>query len=192
MRTTDNHEVSQLNELKTDLGALLFTSHYNLATDTVMVEQMPIFGAVREDALRLLLEPAHSVRVAAGSYFFREQDPAHSMFVLESGHVAVVKQWQGREMQLRLLGPGDCFGEMALLDLFPRSAAVRAVDDCVAIELASTDLLRVFEHDTEQFALIQMNIGREMCRRLRTTDEMLFEALMGDKLPTADTNFQAI
>jgi CRP-like cAMP-binding protein len=80
---------------------------------------------------------------------------------------------------------------MALLDLFPRSAAVRAVDDCVAIELAPTDLLRVFEHDSEQFALIQMNIGREMCRRLRTTDEMLFEALMGDKLPTADTNFQA-
>lgn len=44
MRTSDNHEVSQLNELKTDLGALLFTSHYNLAANNVMVEQMPIFG----------------------------------------------------------------------------------------------------------------------------------------------------
>ena len=44
MRKSDNHEVSQLNELKTDLGALLFTSHYNLAADIVMVEQMPIFG----------------------------------------------------------------------------------------------------------------------------------------------------
>lgn len=44
MRTSDNHEVSQLNELKTDLGALLFTSHYNLAANNIMVEQMPIFG----------------------------------------------------------------------------------------------------------------------------------------------------
>jgi methylamine--corrinoid protein Co-methyltransferase len=44
MRTSDNHEVSQLNELKTDLGALLFTSHYSLAADNIMVEQMPIFG----------------------------------------------------------------------------------------------------------------------------------------------------
>ena len=162
-----------------------------LAARIELLQQMPIFGAVKEDALRLLLEPARSVRVAAGDYFFREQDTAHCMFVLESGRVAVVKQWQGCEMQLRILESGDCFGEMALLDLFPRSAAVRAVDDCVAIELAPTDLLRVFEKDSEQFALIQMNIGREMCRRLRTTDEMLFEALMGDKLPSADTNFQA-
>jgi methylamine--corrinoid protein Co-methyltransferase len=44
MRTSDNHEVSQLNELKTDLGALLFTSHYSLAANNIMVEQMPIFG----------------------------------------------------------------------------------------------------------------------------------------------------
>jgi len=44
MRTSDSHEVSQLNELKTDAGALTFTSHYNLAADIVMVEQMPIFG----------------------------------------------------------------------------------------------------------------------------------------------------
>jgi CRP-like cAMP-binding protein len=81
---------------------------------------------------------------------------------------------------------------MALLDLFPRSAAVRAIDDCVAIELATTDLLRLFEKDSEQFALIQMNIGREMCRRLRITDEMLFEAIMGEKVPSSETNFQSI
>jgi CRP/FNR family transcriptional regulator, cyclic AMP receptor protein len=157
-----------------------------------LLQQMPIFGAVRDDALRVLLEPVPSVRVAAGEYFFRERDPAHCMFVLEAGHVAVVKEWQGREMQLHVLGPGDCFGEMALLDLFPRSAAVRAIDDCVAIELAPTDLLRLFEKDSEQFALIQMNIGREMCRRLRITDEMLFEAIMGEKVPTSETNFQSI
>jgi CRP-like cAMP-binding protein len=157
-----------------------------------LLQQMPIFGAVREDALQLLLEPAGSVRVAAGSYFFREQEPAQSMFVLEAGRVAVVKQWQGREMELRQLGPGDCFGEMALLDLFPRSAAVRALEDCSAIELSPADLLRLFEQDCEQFALLQMNIGREMCRRLRTTDEMLFEATMGSTPQAADTNFQMI
>jgi CRP/FNR family transcriptional regulator, cyclic AMP receptor protein len=163
-----------------------------LAIRIELLQQMPIFGAVQENALRLLLEPLHSVRRPSGAYFFREQDPAHSMFVLESGRVAVVRQWQGREMELRVLGPGDCFGEMALLDLFPRSAAVRALEDCVAIELAPADLLRVFEYDAEQFALIQMNIGREMCRRLRATDEMLFEAVMGDKLPSTDSNFAAI
>jgi CRP-like cAMP-binding protein len=163
-----------------------------LASRIELLQQMPIFGAVKDEALRLLVESAPSVRVAAGSYFFKEQDPAHSMFVLESGRVTVVKQWQGREMLLHQLATGDCFGEMALLDLFPRSAAVRAVVDCVAIELSPADLLRLFERDSEQFALIQMNIAREMCRRLRNTDEMLFEAIMGEKTPGAETNFQSI
>lgn len=157
-----------------------------------LLQQMPIFGAVRTDALQLLLEGGRSSRVAAGGYFFRELEPAHNMFVLESGCVAVVKEWEGRELSLRQLGPGDCFGEMALLDLFPRSASVRALEDSVAIELTSSDLLRLFERDSEQFALVQMNIAREMCRRLRVTDEMLFEATMGGRLPDPDTNFQAL
>ena len=157
-----------------------------------LLQQMPIFGAVRTDALQLLLEGARAVRVAAGDSFFRELDPAQSMFVLEAGRVAVVKQWRGRELCLRQFGPGDCFGEMALLDLFPRSASVRALEDCVAIELTPADLLRLFERDAEQFAVVQMNLAREMCRRLRVTDEMLFEAAMGGHEPPPDTNFQAI
>jgi methylamine--corrinoid protein Co-methyltransferase len=44
MRDSDNHEVSQLNELKGDTGAFTFTAHYVLAGDIIMVEQMPIFG----------------------------------------------------------------------------------------------------------------------------------------------------
>jgi len=157
-----------------------------------LLQQMPIFGAVREDALQVLLEPTRSVRVAAGSYFFHERDPANCMYVLESGRAVVLKEWQGRELQLRRFGPGDCFGEMAMLDLFPRSAAVRAEEDCQAIELAPSDLLRLFERDCEQFALIQMNLGREICRRLRSTDEMLFQARMGDQPSAAEANFRTI
>jgi CRP-like cAMP-binding protein len=157
-----------------------------------LLQQMPIFGGVRDETLQFLLEPTRTVDVAAGSFYFRERDPADSMFVLASGRVAVLKQWRGREMVLRHFGPGDCFGEMALLDLFPRSAAVRAEEACTAIELTPADLLRLFEHDVEQFAMIQMNIGREMCRRLRTTDEMLFQAAMGEEPAAADTFFQSM
>ena len=157
-----------------------------------LLQQMPIFGAVREEALRFLLEPARAVRVATGGYFFREQDPAQCMYVLESGSVEVVKQWRGREMVLRRFDTGDCFGEMALLDLFPRSAAVRALTDCSAIELKPDYMLRLFERDAESFALIQMNIGREMCRRLRTTDEQLFQAVMGEAPAAIETQYTSI
>ena len=145
-----------------------------------LLQRMPVFGAIRGDALQFLLEQARAVVVRAGQFFFRESDPAESMFVLESGRAAVLKGWHGRECLVHSLGAGDCFGEMALMDLCPRSASVRADLDCHAIELAATDLLRLFERDAEQFALIQMNIGREVCRRLRATDEMLFRTRMGE------------
>jgi CRP-like cAMP-binding protein len=157
-----------------------------------LLQRMPIFGALRADTLQFLLEQARSVPVAAGAFFFRENDPADSLYVLESGRVAVIKSWQGRDLVLRELGRGDCFGEMALMDLFPRSASVRAVADCSAIALAPPDLYRLFERDAEQFALIQMNLGREVCRRLRESDEQLFRARMAAAADDSSADTQQI
>ena len=145
-----------------------------------MLQRMPVFGAIRDDVLQLLLTRAHVVTATAGGFFFRENDQAASMFVLEAGRATVIKTWQGRDYVLRELAAGDCFGEMALMDLFPRSAAVRADVDCRAIEIAAADLLQLYERDVEQFALIQMNIGREVCRRLRATDDLLFRVWIGE------------
>lgn len=52
----------------------------------------------------------------------------------------------------------------------------RAEADAQAIEIRATDLVAVNELDPEQFALIYMNLGRELSRRLRAADERLFRA----------------
>ncbi len=144
---------------------------------------MPIFGALRGDTLHFLLDQVQEVCLDAGQFFFREGDRAESMYVLETGNVSVLKGWRGNELMLHCLQAGDCFGEMALLDLFPRSASVRAEADCKAMALSSVDLYRLFERDAEQFALIQMNIGRELSRRLRVVDDLLFRARAGGEVP---------
>jgi CRP/FNR family transcriptional regulator, cyclic AMP receptor protein len=141
-----------------------------------LLQGMPIFGAIRETALQLLLDQAQTVSIRAKDFFFREGDQASGMFVLEKGSVMVTKAWRDKQWVLRHLGPGDCFGEMALMDLLPRSASVQAIEDCTAIEVRPEHLYRLFECDVEQFALIQMNMGREVSRRLRVTDELLFHA----------------
>jgi CRP-like cAMP-binding protein len=148
------------------------------ATRIELLQGMPIFGAIREDALLYLLEQTRSVSVRAQEFFFREGDQASGMFVLETGRVTVIKEWRGQQLLRHHLGPGDCFGEMALMDLLPRSASVQAIDDCTAIELSPEHLYGLFKRDAEQFALIQMNMGREVSRRLRATDELLFRAEM--------------
>ena len=156
-----------------------------------MLQQMPIFGGVSDETLEYLLQPARVITVPGGSFFFREGDAAEAMYVLERGSVSVTKNWQGRELALRELGEGDCVGEMALLDLFPRSASVLARQDCRAIELTPANLYRLYEHDVAQFATIQMNIAREMSRRLRATDDLLFRAKMGDHAAVHEQRYAA-
>jgi CRP/FNR family cyclic AMP-dependent transcriptional regulator len=157
-----------------------------------MLQRMPVFGAIREDSLQLLIDLSRSVGVAAGAHFFREGDAADSMFVLEAGRASVIKTWRGRDYVLHGLDVGDCFGEMALMDLFPRSASVRADEDCRAIELTAGDLLQLYERDAGQFALIQMNLGREVCRPLRATDDLLFRASAGDTPAGPGTFFRSV
>ena len=149
-----------------------------------LLQRMPIFGGIRADTLQFLLAFCPIVSVPTNEFFFREHDQADSMFVLEAGKVAVLKSWRGQEYLLRTLKEGDCFGEMAVMDLLPRSASVRAVEDCTAIRLSAANLYQVYEHDLKQFALIQMNMGREVCRRLRKADDRLFRARMG--MPEVD------
>ncbi len=74
------------------------------------------------------------------------------------------------------MNAGDCFGEVALLDFGPRSATILAETDCEAIEITARDLTSVAASNPEQFAMIYMNLGRELSRRLRDADERLFRA----------------
>jgi CRP/FNR family transcriptional regulator, cyclic AMP receptor protein len=141
-----------------------------------LLQRMPIFGGLDESTLETLLSLSVIVSVGRGEYFFRETDMGESLFVLESGKVAIMKSWKGKEHALRDLSHGDCFGEMAVMDLFPRSASVLALENCTAIEISVASLYQLYEKDIEQFTVIQMNLGREVSRRLREADERIFRA----------------
>jgi CRP-like cAMP-binding protein len=143
-----------------------------------LLQRMPIFGGVRANTLEFLLGLCPIESVPANAFFFREGDQADAMFVLEAGKVTVLKSWRGQDYPLKTLNQGDCFGEMAVMDLCPRSASVRAVEDCTAIRISAANLYQVYSNDLKQFALIQMNMGREVCRRLRELDDRLFSARM--------------
>jgi len=153
-----------------------------------LLQRMAVFGGIRTEVLQFLLDLCPIVPVATNEFFFREGDKGDSMFVLEIGKVAVLKSWEGEDYLLRTLREGDCFGEMALIDHCPRSASVRAVEDCSAIQISAANLYRLYVQDLKQFALIQMNMGREVCRRLREADNMLF----GVKLATPHESIEHV
>ena len=153
------------------------------STSLELLQTMPIFGAIKDETLNFLLERAKDVDVAKDEYFFRENDQGSSMFVLEQGSVAVLKSWVDQTQRLASLNRGDCFGEMALIEMGARSASVQAVEDCAAIEVSIDILHELYQHDLEQFTIIQMNMSREVCRRLRKADDLLFQVQMQTNIP---------
>ena len=139
-----------------------------------LLRDSPVFGGIKEDTLKFLLDLSHIVSVRKGEFFFQEGDQGSSMFILEAGRVAVLKQIDGDDHLLAELEKGDCFGEMALIDHCPRSASVQALQHCAAIELSTCALHEFYQKDIEQFTIIYMNMGREVSRRLRVADQRLF------------------
>ena len=157
-----------------------------------LLQAMPVFGGVNEHILSFLIDKASVVSVSRGQYFFREGDPGESMYVIIEGDVAIIKTWRNHNYVLRNLRCGDSFGEMALIDLFPRSASVRAVRDTRAIELTHSLLYQIYEKDIEQFAMIQMNVGRELSRRLRNADELLFKVKVEHSILENEHGFHTV
>ena len=143
-----------------------------------LLQNISVFGALSTDALDFLLQRSIVVACSKGECFFCEGDQAQSVYILETGRVSVLKHWQGRGYLLRHLEPGACFGEMALMDMYPRSASVLAETDSSAFKISSAALLDLYRHDLEQFTLLQMNLGREVSRRLRKADERVFHMQM--------------
>ncbi len=148
-----------------------------------LLAAMPVFGGLDAATIELLTDLAQPVVVEAGEHFFREGDESQAMYVVQSGQVEIYKSWRSTSKLLRSMKAGDCFGEMALIDLFPRSASALALETSEALEITPPILQEVYRHDPEQFTMLQMNMGREISRRLRLVDQLLFRALMGDSLP---------
>lgn len=151
----------------------------DMPLDLATLQAMPVFGALESGALDHLLTRCRTVQRAPGEVFFGEGEPATSLFVLLAGRAECTRLWQGQVHRLREFGPGDCFGEMALMDFQPRSATLRALQPCQALEVPPDALHALAHHDLQAFALLQMNLGREISRRLRDTDEALFQARVG-------------
>ena len=83
-----------------------------------LLQRMPVFGGIRADILQFLLDLCPIVSVPTNEFFFRERDQADSMFVLEAGKAWVPEAWRGHDFYLlRTLKEGDCFGEMAVIDI---------------------------------------------------------------------------
>ncbi|TWU49158.1 Crp/Fnr family transcriptional regulator [Rubripirellula reticaptiva] len=149
-----------------------------------LLRRMPAFGGLKPPVIDWIYCQSSVIAATAGEYFFREGEPGESLFVLQSGTVLVTRQCLSESIELGRLREGDCFGEMALIDFRPRSATIIAETDCQAIKVPRQSLASLYQQDVEQYAIIMMNLGREVSRRLRMADDCLFHLQHRGLIPT--------
>jgi CRP-like cAMP-binding protein len=137
-----------------------------------------LFGALGDDVLQHLANTLSVHAPAAGETVFHEGDEASAMFVVMSGEMEVLKKSKRKtEARVALLGPGDWFGEMSIVDIQPRSATVRALAPSRLLRISAADLDALYRHDLRSYALIVLNLARELSRRLRVADGILADLI---------------
>ncbi|HMA91983.1 MAG TPA: cyclic nucleotide-binding domain-containing protein [Polyangiaceae bacterium] len=143
-----------------------------------ILRDIGLFGALPEDVLGRLAESLKVVHVAAGATLFREGEDGRAMYVVLRGEVEVSKRsHRGTEARVALLGPGDWFGEMSIVDVQPRSASILALAPTSLLAVTTNDLDQLYRHDLKAYAIIVLNLARELSRRLRVADAILADLI---------------
>lgn len=100
-----------------------------------LLSRAPLFEALTDDALRQVAEASQARRFVSGSTVFHEGDEAESFFVIGAGSIKLTQLTpEGHQVVLRLIGPGDAFGGVAVFGGATYPVSAQAVTDVVAFE----------------------------------------------------------
>ena len=148
----------------------------SLEQHITQLRDIGLFGGLDDEVLKGLLETLPTIDATPGPDIFLEGDSGREMFVILEGEIEVLRRSKrGHETRVAVLGPGDWFGEMSILDVLPRSATARVVAPSRMLRLSAQELDALYRRDLRSYSLLVLNLAREMSRRLRVADGLLAE-----------------
>jgi CRP/FNR family cyclic AMP-dependent transcriptional regulator len=147
------------------------TGHHSAEPVTAAaLRTLPIFAATRPAAVDAIARTAIRRNVSRGTQVIRDGEPTDFVYLVLSGNLNVmVCNADGREAILSILGPGEMFGEMGVLDDEARSATVVAVTSSTLVAISKSDFKR---HLRENFD-IAVYVMRKLVQRLRSADRRI-------------------
>ncbi|MDQ2795058.1 MAG: cyclic nucleotide-binding domain-containing protein, partial [Bacteroidota bacterium] len=141
------------------------TTQVSAAARVRLLKTTALFADTPENVLSAIVPIMNEVAYETDEEIFAEGEPGASLFIVYEGEVLISRgsQW------LATFGPGDFFGELALLDAAPRSATVCASGPVRAFRLDQDDFYDVMEERPE----VLRTIVRVLCQRLRHQNEKM-------------------
>jgi CRP/FNR family cyclic AMP-dependent transcriptional regulator len=144
---------------------------------TSVVSTLVLFRGLAADERDALLPRLRRRTFRAGATVFMRGDPGRDLYIIESGSAKICLTTEdGKEITLAMLGAGEFFGELALLDGEPRSS------DAVAMELTQCLLLErnAFLQFIEERPRVAHRIMEVLSRRLRDNNQLVQDAAFFD------------
>ena len=137
---------------------------------TAVLKAVPLFSSFPEEQLRMLAQVVTRRSAARSSTVLAAGDLTDSLYIVLSGRLKVMmSDAEGKEVILSILGPGEFFGEMGLIDDSPRSASVVAIESCELLSIAKRDFKKCLAENFE----MAMAVMRGLVRRLREADRKI-------------------
>jgi CRP-like cAMP-binding protein len=140
-----------------------------MTASTDLLRRVPLLAALTDADREALAGGLGRRRYRRGDIICQKDEPGHALFIVERGSVRIyVPSSQGNDLILAVLGAGDFFGDLSLLDGRPRSASAAATAETMLLTLERADFIALI---TSRPAAA-MAVLEAVSRRLRETDEM--------------------
>jgi CRP/FNR family cyclic AMP-dependent transcriptional regulator len=137
---------------------------------TTLLRNVPLFANMDEAQLSVLVPMVTRSSYGRGLTIIGAGDPTDSLYIVIHGRLKVLmRDEQGREVILAILGPGEFFGEMGLLDDSPRSASVVTLEPCELLRISKADFKRCLATNFE----LSLMVMRGLVKRLREADQKI-------------------
>ncbi|TMF35109.1 MAG: Crp/Fnr family transcriptional regulator [Chloroflexi bacterium] len=140
-----------------------------------------LFGAADDEAIEMLVRVLRVRRFRRGETIFHQGDPGDALFVLSSGSVKVVlpSDESAEPAIVAILGPGEFFGELAILDGAPHSATIVAVEATETFVLHRDAFLALIDSDAGLRRALLASLATEMRRLTGHVEDLHFLDLPG-------------
>ena len=174
------HHTLSLQEFQTAIAYAVADSSsppgsFSQLEKSILLQAVPLFKSLNQQALTELASRVREVRVAAGEMVIEKGSVGRSLFVVGEGSLRA----HDDTLVLSQLGPGDVFGVMAAVTPEPRMASVTATEDSSLLRLDQRDLNDLIEKDTEMArGIIEVLAGTI---RARTADIVKLKDQLDDK-----------
>ncbi len=140
--------------------------------DTAALQKYSLFGALLPEEIDRIRPFMEYALYAPGEAIIREGEPNGRLHFVIEGRVEVTK----RNRELLELGEGETFGEVEVLDPKPAVASILALEPTKVAIISNAALHRIWQADPRIFAMLIMNLARDIARRLRRMDELACDA----------------